>query len=172
MRKDTGFTIIELMITLSVAGVLLAVALPSYQNQIKNNCMTNSVNSLVTSLQLARSEATKRRQSVAVSAANAADATNEWGLGWTVWADDTSPAINLVPGAMDPGEELRIVALSCETTTMNETANNAQFNYRPTGFIDSAGTFDVCDNRTAETGRQLVISITGRPNVNSEFVCP
>ncbi len=166
MKLQTGFTIIELLITVAIAGTLLAIALPSYQNQIKNNCLTNNVNALVTSLQLARSEATKRRASVSVSASNSADAANEWGLGWTVWQDADGDSV------IDDVEKIRVVALTCENTTMDETGNNSLFLYRPTGFIDSTGSFDVCDTRTAETGRQLTISITGRPSMNSEFTCP
>ena len=165
MKTQTGFTIIELMITMAVAGILLAVALPSYRDQIKNNCLTTNVNALVTSLQMARSEATKRRATVSVSASNSGDATNEWGLGWTVWEDIDNDSF------IDDVEKIRVVALSCETTTIDETGNDSIFLYRPTGFIDSAGTFSVCDDRTAETGRQLNISITGRPNVDSGFTC-
>ncbi len=166
MKIQSGFTIIELLLTVTIAGVLLGIALPSFQNQIKNNCLTNNVNALVTSLQLARSEATKRRQSVFVSASNAGDSDNEWGLGWTVWQDADGDS------NLDAGEEIRVVALTCEVTTMDETADDVVLIYRPTGFIDDVATFNVCDNRTAETGRQLSISITGRPNVNSSFICP
>ena len=166
MKTQAGFTIIELLITVAIAGTLLAIALPSYQNQIKNNCLTNNVNALVTSMQLARSEATKRRATVSVSATNAGVAANEWGLGWTVWQDADSDTV------IDAGEEIRVVSLTCATTTMDETSNNSLFLYRPTGFIDREGVFSVCDDRAGATGRQLNISITGRPNVNSEFVCP
>ena len=51
------------------------------------------------------------------------------------------------------------------------TANDTIFIYEPDGFIDSAGTFSICDDRTGETGRQISISITGRPSTNSEFTC-
>ena len=165
MRKEnSGFTIIELLITVAIAGTLLAVALPSYRNQVANNCLTANVNNLVTSLQLARSEATKRRQTVFVTASSPT-ATNEWGAGWTVWQDIDDDS------AIDDIEKIKVVTTTCTATTIDETGNDSEFEYRPTGFIDNPGEFNVCDDRTGETGRQLSISVTGRPNINSGLTC-
>ena len=163
-KENSGFTIIELLITVAIAGTLLAVALPSYRDQVANNCLTANVNELVVSLQLARSEATRRRQSVLVTATTPT-ATNEWGAGWTVWQDIDDDS------AIDDIEKIKVVTTTCSATTIDETGNDSEFEYRPTGFIDDAGTFNVCDDRTGETGRQLSISVTGRPNINSGFTC-
>ena len=170
VRGQSGFSLIELMTVLVIGGILLAVAIPSWTTSVKNNCLTTDTNSLVSGLQYARSEAATLRQSVYVTASNSTDANNEWGKGWTVWYDKNSN------GAMDSGEQLRVVQLACTATTMNQTSSgSAQIVYRPTGFLPETTTndvkIDVCDDRTGETGREITISITGRPSVNSSFVC-
>lgn len=56
----TGFTLIELMVTLAVAGILLAVGIPSYRSLTVGNHLSTVSNQLVSSLQVARMEAIKR----------------------------------------------------------------------------------------------------------------
>ena len=152
MAKPSGFTIIELMLTITIAGILLAVALPNYQSLVKNNCLTTKANALVGSLQMARSEAIKVRQSMTVSAV-----TSGWKDGWQV----KNPA----------GTVLRDVALSCPATTITEAGSAVSLTYTATGFINAPATFNICDERTAETGRQVLINTVGRPNTNSIYQC-
>ncbi|MEX2366492.1 MAG: GspH/FimT family pseudopilin, partial [Pseudohongiellaceae bacterium] len=170
MKQQTGFTIIELMITVAVGGILLAVAMPSFNNLVKNNCMTTNSNSFVSSVQYTRNQAVRLRQPVNMTGSNAADADNEWGTGWVVWQDADND------GSMDAGEELRVSQLGCELTTIDETGDIDTITYRPTGFLDIAlagATFDICDDRTGETGRQITISATGRPSIENEYNgCP
>jgi type IV fimbrial biogenesis protein FimT len=59
-----GFTIIELMVTLTVAGILLAVGIPSFQQIIANNRLTGQANELVAALTLARSQAITTNRAV------------------------------------------------------------------------------------------------------------
>lgn len=54
-----GFTIIELMVTLTVAGVLLAIAVPSFRNFILSNRLTTTANDLIMAINVARMEAVK-----------------------------------------------------------------------------------------------------------------
>ena len=65
--KSSGFTILELMITIAVVGVLAAVALPSFNYTIQNNRVKTAASDAHMSLLLARSEAIKRNNNVKVS---------------------------------------------------------------------------------------------------------
>jgi type IV fimbrial biogenesis protein FimT len=80
---SAGFTLIELMVTITVAAILLAVAAPSFVTFQRNSVLTSSTNSLVGALSAARSEALKRGQNVLVVPA---DGTN-WNKGVTVFVD-------------------------------------------------------------------------------------
>ena len=51
---SSGFTLIELMITIAIVAILTALALPSFQNFIRRNAVASEVNNLIGSLQTAR----------------------------------------------------------------------------------------------------------------------
>jgi type IV fimbrial biogenesis protein FimT len=151
--SNKGFTLIELMVAVAVVGIVLAFALPSYDILVKNNCLTTSTNSLVSGLQMARSEATKLRQNVSIIAK-----AGDWSTGWRV----QDPLANV----------LNDVDLTCGATTITEVSADMTLVYQPTGFIDLPAVFNVCDDRTGEIGRQITINMVGRPNTNRNFVCP
>lgn len=67
-RYVRGFTIIELMITLVVAAILLAIAIPSFTYLTVSNRLTTTANELVNRLSLARSDAIKRNTLIRVAA--------------------------------------------------------------------------------------------------------
>lgn len=72
---SAGFTLVELMITLSVAGVLLAIAVPSFNQMVVANRLVTQANEIVAALSLARSEAIKRNASVTLCRVQDTDGT-------------------------------------------------------------------------------------------------
>lgn len=169
-----GFTLIELMMTIVIAGILAVLALPSFTKSLKNNCMTTTTNNLVTSLQLAKSEAVKRRRTVRVEAIDASEANNEWGLaGWKVTEPDiTSTA------TPKPPETIREVALGCGSDYIRIAARMTgsstpitSISYNSSGYTESSE-FNVCDSDKEVNGRQISLNSLGRPSTESNFTCP
>jgi type IV fimbrial biogenesis protein FimT len=86
--KIQGFTLLELMVVIAIAGVLMAMALPSFQNTLRSNRLATTTNQLNAAIALARSEAIKSTQ--AAGLCPSADGTTcgaDWNAGWLIWRD-------------------------------------------------------------------------------------
>lgn len=66
-QKDSGFTLIEMMVTVAVAAILLSIAVPSFTQLIDKKRLESAAESLYVDLQFARSEAIKRNKTIRVS---------------------------------------------------------------------------------------------------------
>jgi type IV fimbrial biogenesis protein FimT len=87
--SQKGFTLIELMVTLVVLGVLLAMGVPSFADLIRNSRSQAATNELVLALNAARVEAVKRgaRVSLCPSVNGTSCAGTAWQSGWIVFVD-------------------------------------------------------------------------------------
>ncbi len=87
-----GFTLVELMITIAIMAVLLAVASPSLFNVVLGNRLNASANNLVASATLARSEAIKRNKQIRMCVSNNGTTctTGGWEQGWIVACKTTN----------------------------------------------------------------------------------
>ena len=103
-RKETGVTLIELMIGVVIMGILLMLAAPSYQSYIRNTKIRASAESILNGLQLARGEAVRRNAAVRFQltdsvvescALTAADTEAE--PNWVVSIDDPAGKCNAAP---------------------------------------------------------------------------
>lgn len=78
-RSHRGFTLIEMMITIAVAAILMAIVVPSFRTFTLSQRVKSGSFDLYSTLMLARSEAVKRRATVTVAASAA-----NWNNGWTI----------------------------------------------------------------------------------------
>jgi type IV fimbrial biogenesis protein FimT len=169
--KNQGFTLMELMVTVSIAGILMFVAMPSFKTSISGNRLTTYANELVTSLNLARSEAVKRGISVSVRKVDTDSSTNlsagaNWENGWDVFTDTDSD------GKFEAGDTLIRTHESLPANfTLRGNNNFVNFiRYTPMGAISNpgGGSFVVCDNSDgngipeANISRLIIVNSAGR----------
>jgi len=91
MHKSRGFTILELLMVISIVGILAAVGTASFKYVGTSNRITSEINGLLGDMQYARSQAIKTGTSVTICPANAAltlcAGSSTWTNGWIVFLD-------------------------------------------------------------------------------------
>jgi type IV fimbrial biogenesis protein FimT len=164
-----GFTMIELMVTLTILAVLTVVAAPSFNNALLSNRLAGVANSFTASTQLARSEAIKRNSTVRLcrsSTGTSCATTGTWAQGWIVFHDIDND------GTVGAGEPILQVQQAIQadyhfTTTSTGTPYSLKF-AAIGGTADSA-TLLLC-RATPSPGQQervISISATGRISVTT-----
>lgn|SRR5512132_824536 len=81
VHMSAGFTLIELVVTVTLLGVLLMIAIPSFQQLILSQGVKSAAFDVFSALEYARSEAIKRPgETVSLRAGAASDGA--WTTGW------------------------------------------------------------------------------------------
>jgi len=172
-KTETGFTLIELMIAISISMVVLTFAVPSFSSFIKNGRVTTFTNTLVTDVNFARQEAVTRGDKVILCrSANPTAASpscggnaNNWSSGWLVFVSKDANT------TYDDGTDVLLRAtneVGGGVTIKTNNVSNADLIYNADGTIDMGGgtaVFAVCDDRGEGHGNQLQVSPTGRPRL-------
>lgn len=83
--RSAGFTLVELMVTIAIMGVLLGIALPAYNEFVINQRVRGASMDLLSTLLLARSEAIKQNGNVSVVPVSG---TTNWTSGWRIVGTD------------------------------------------------------------------------------------
>ena len=164
-----GFTILELMVTLAVVGILVSVGVPGFRAIIMDNRLVSQANLLVTSVSVARSTAVKYQRNAIVCSSTDFDAavptcagSTDWSTGWIVWVDKDRDATT------DADEIISVHGPLNSSSSLNSLAN-VGFAYDARGFgLAGADDLLLCDDRTGETGRRIRINAVGRTNVSRQ----
>jgi type IV fimbrial biogenesis protein FimT len=79
--------LVELMVTIAIVAILLAVGLPSFQTSLRSNRVATTTNEMLASLSLARTEAIKTTNASRICARNGNVCGTDWNQGWLVVTD-------------------------------------------------------------------------------------
>ncbi|HET7923052.1 MAG TPA: GspH/FimT family pseudopilin [Gammaproteobacteria bacterium] len=159
MHRERGFTLLELLVSLAVAGVLATVAIPDFAAMLRHDRAVTAVNVLAGALNFARASAISRNSYVTLchsADGSRCDSSHGWESGWLVFInlDRDSPA------QVDAGEPILHVHASL-TGGARILGNRAAFTFRPLGVRSTNGTLLYC-SAGGEHDRALVVSVTGR----------
>lgn len=159
-----GMTLIELMMAISVLGILLAVAIPGFRTISVQSQVTAAANDLVSTLNLARSEALRRSGNVVVctSSDRATCTDSPWTTGWLVFADANGNEELDVPGEA----VVQVWPALHGQLTLTNGALETRVSYNALGMATSATTFTVASSGCA-VQRQVVITVNAAGSIRS-----
>lgn len=144
IRPESGFSLIELMVSLAVLAILLVIAVPTYRDVIAGQRVRAAISELHTALVLARSEAIKRNTSITLSRSS-----GNWASGWKI----ASP----VAGQPDLLVHSHVPGVSIETTA-------ASVLFSGSGRVSTSVTFEVSSDIDADDKKTscLTLGLDGR----------
>ena len=173
----TGFTLVELLITILVLSLLLGLAVPAFRSLMQNDQQFVQTNNLILSLNAARSEAIKNDNNslpgpppilggaqVCSSSNGLACTGTPWNQGWIVLGADPASPLN-------PAKRLQVVGALPAGTTLNELNGNLSITFLSNGALNTSPAalnavapvaFKMCDNRGAAFARYLQVTLMGR----------
>ena len=164
--RQRGFTLVELLVTLAVTVVLMALAAPTFRTLLLKRTVQAAADALVSDLRLARSEAIKRSATVSVcSSADGAACSNgaAWRSGWIVFVDTDGD------GNLDADDTVLRVQDAWNAVASIASANPAGdrrfFTFQATGMARAATqTFFITPTgqAAAELSRLVCVSMQGR----------
>ncbi|MEM7097114.1 MAG: GspH/FimT family pseudopilin [Pseudomonadota bacterium] len=165
MKAVKGFTLVELMIALTILSVMMAFAVPAFNDFTNQRRMISDVNGLVSAINLARSEAGRRAAEVTVQAVDASDSNDEWGPGYCVTVGD--------PG--DCAASIRTFTLegnfTFDATADLDGLDSITYTSRGLSEDENTGTIRLCGaDADDDPGRVISINAIGRTTVRN-LVC-
>ncbi|APW46935.1 GspH/FimT family pseudopilin [Rhodoferax antarcticus] len=171
-KKSTGFTIIELLVTIAILGILLALGLPEFRSFIVSNRLSTDVKGFVGLINYARSEAITRNQSVVIcpKANNAITCQNS--QFWGVYEIQAFVDIN-GNGQRDTSDTLLKTLTAVDRTSLERGFTRTSVGtivFRSVGLSTDTHTFDIWTKSSdvayeTKYGRRVCISRPGRVRV-------
>jgi type IV fimbrial biogenesis protein FimT len=152
---------VELLVTIMVIGILLALAIPAFRTFLQNDRQWTQESSLVLAFNAARSEAIKQDVAGGVQVCASADGATcsggNWATGWIVLSSASATPIQSV-GALPTG------------TTLTELNGNVSVTYHSNGMLNSAllvvpgapPAFTMCDTRGVAQARYAQVTLAGQ----------
>ena len=150
-----GFTLVEMLVTLTVLGIMMGVAIPSFKSFVEGQKVKTAAFDLTSALLLARSEAIKRNAAVTITP----DTADTWIAGWTVAVGGTTLH--------------KQQALSGVTITKAASASviPPNFAYGSNGRLSSASETQYLQVNGGNTVKCLRVDLTGIPST-ATAACP
>lgn len=179
MNKSHGFTLLELLVVITIIAILTMLAIPSFKQLIQSNTMSSNVNTFLADLRYARSESIRRGGGVVMCRSNAPEAAspvcnnlsgpggNGWVSGWIIFHDFNNDGVK---DAAEPVLRVQAPISSMDSIVEQKASPSAQFQFTATGRLrnlTSATTLQFGGNPmfANEVQRTVCVSLGGRARI-------
>jgi len=172
-KNANGFSLIELLVAISILGVLSALAAPSFTDMLaryRNNSVADEVVNVISS---ARMEAIRRGGDVVIqkktSGANSCSTNQEWSCGLILWADTNRN------NTQDAGELLKELDVPVNVTVRNMSGTSPSsmtFNRWGNANGINALHFRIVRSGSTDAPYSVCVSSGGRIRIEQGIDCP
>jgi type IV fimbrial biogenesis protein FimT len=153
-NRARGFTLIELMVTLTVLGVMLGIGIPAFKDFIDGQRVKSAAFELMSSLLIARSEAVTRHTTVTITPLSG----GAWVSGWSVTAGGT---------LLHKQQAIEGITVATQNSGCTASATVASVAFASTGRPSASSCFKFSGNTSAM--KCVKVDSSGSP---STITCP
>lgn len=160
MADQYGFALVELLVTLSVASIVLTLGVPNYRGFVQDGQLVTQSNNFYSAMALTKSEAIKRSTRVTLCpSTNGTNCTGGtvWSNGWIVFVNPNGN------DAVEAGEEILQVGAALSGGNTLRSGFRTRITFTSNGFtMGFADSFSLCDGRGASYSKVIVLNNQGR----------
>lgn len=164
-HRQTGFNLIEIMMTLTIVAIMVGIGLPSLNTSLDRRALASQADRLARSINYARSKAVNEQLSVGLEAKSG---TWNWSNGWIIYSTtDNSPGT-----AYSSANDTLLKDLDPVGRSIVMVGNATRIKFAQTGRLVPGTpeiTITVCDKGKSPNydGSKVIINTVGRPSVST-----
>ncbi|REL26009.1 prepilin-type N-terminal cleavage/methylation domain-containing protein [Thalassotalea euphylliae] len=170
MKNLKGFTIVELMVTIAILGLMIAIAIPSFSEWVVRMRVDNEISSLQRLILTTRNTAINMEHSVTMCPLDGDTCSNKWNDDITVFIDlngngrlETGVAIDIDNDGTNESLDETIIRIKDAVKSGDKLSySRNRVTYRPTGKTSFIGTFNYCPKGHTDKVRGIKVSLFGR----------